>query len=92
MSKKFSEEFKENAVKYRLNNSHKTLEQICKDLGVSHAALSRWLSDYKKHNPNQELLSAEQQELKSLRRENLELKELNEILKKAHKYFVSQSI
>jgi transposase len=94
MSKnKFDEKFKENAVNYRLKNSHKSLAEICKDLGVSAAALSRWLANYHKLNNiiDKPKLSLEQQELKKLKAENEELKEINEILKKAHKYFVNQS-
>jgi transposase-like protein len=91
--KKFNQEFKSNAVSYRLKNMHKRIEEICGDLGVSESALSRWLSDYRKSNTQgKPKLSEEQQELKRLKQENQDLKEINEILKKAHKYFVSQSL
>ena len=94
MSKnKFDEKFKDNAVNYRLKNMHKSLEEVCKDLGMSASALSRWLANYHKLNNiiDKPKLTSEQQELKKLKAENEELKEINEILKKAHKYFVNQS-
>jgi transposase-like protein len=91
---KFDEEFKTNAVNYRLKNVHKSLEEIAKDIGVGISTLSKWISIYQKNNLNEikPKLSQEQQELKRLKKENEDLKEINEILKKAHKYFVSQSI
>jgi transposase-like protein len=94
MSKrKFDEEFKENAVKYRLKNQHKSLEEIAEDLGIGTSTISKWINFYDKtHDNTKSELTLEQKELKSLRLENKDLKEVNEILKKAHKYFVSQSL
>jgi len=93
MSKKFNEEFKSNAVNYRLKNQHKSLEEIAKDLGIGISTLSKWLAKQGKNGSESKAdLTQEQKELKRLKKENLELKEVNEILKKAHKYFVSQSL
>jgi transposase-like protein len=92
--KKFNAEFKANAINYRIRNGHKSLEQIAKDLGIGTSTLSKWISDYSQenHQSSKPKLSDEQLELKRLRQENQDLKEVNEILKKAHKYFVSQSL
>jgi len=94
MSKrKFDEEFKTNAVNYRLKNQHKSLEETAKELGISTSTLSKWIKVYdKRHDVTKCELTLEQKELKRLRLEIKDLKEVNEILKKAHKYFVNQSL
>jgi transposase-like protein len=90
--KKFTPEFKENAVEYALKNTHKTMLENAQSLGVGQSTLDKWIRDYcAKNNIKKPALTEEQKRIKQLEKENSDLREVNEILKKAHKYFVSQS-
>jgi len=85
MSKKrYSDEFKEQAVLMLINGS-KDLADVSKSLGVSTWSLRQWKKDYLRLN-NEDLrrkgkISADEQ-LRLLKKENAELKMDNEILKK----------
>jgi transposase len=90
--KKFTTEFKENAVEYALKNTHKTMLENAQSLGVGQSTLDKWIRDYyAKNNIKKPALTEEQKRIKQLEKELADQKEINEILKKAHKYFVSQS-
>jgi transposase-like protein len=86
--KKYTAEFKANALELLANRGEKSIEDIAKDLGVGSGRLYRWRAAAEKAkadgtkafpgngNPRDE-------ELAKLRKENRELREANEILKKA---------
>jgi transposase len=90
--KKFTPEFKENAVEYALKNTHKSMLENAQTLGIGESTLDKWIRAYYVNNDiKKPELSEEQKRIKQLEKENLDLREVNDILKKAHKYFVSQS-
>lgn len=82
--RKFSAEFKENAV--RLTQvSDKSIKQLEKELGLSNGQLSHWRRKYFDEGETAftpEPTSDLEREVQRLRRENARLKEEQEILKK----------
>lgn len=90
--KKFSEQFKASSIEFALKNGNRSAREISQELGVGESTLSKWVAEHKKtHAEPLPQSSAEEREIRQLKRQIEELKEVNEILKKAHKYFVSQS-
>lgn len=90
MGKRFSEEFKVEAIKRVLANAG-SQNQVAEDLGIPTSTLSGWMKQYRE-NPSKGIKaslkpSEAELELKRLRKENRELQEENEILKKAATYF-----
>lgn len=83
-----TKEFKIDAVNYR--NAHKelTTKQCAENLGIGLSTLDKWLSDYRK-DPKDcfrgtgNYSSEEEKENARLRKENKDLKDALEILKKA---------
>ena len=84
--RKFSKEFKLEAVRLS-NETEKTLTELSEELGVSQANLSRWreeLSTDPEHSfPGKGRQKPADAELKRLKKENADLKQEAEILKKA---------
>lgn len=89
MGKKISESIKSEAIKLVEEHGIK-ISQVCKELGVSRAALDRWLNTYRTVSSNS-LSVDEKAELKRLRSENRTLKLEKELLKKATVYFAKHS-
>lgn len=90
MGKQYSAEFKLEAVK-RYEASGKTLTSVAEELGVKPTTMQGWVNKYKK-SPNAPFpgsgnLSPEDEKLRKLEKELRELREENEILKKAAAYF-----
>lgn len=78
----YDEEFKANAV--RLVAGGKTVSDVAKDLGVSEPALRRWVNDTKApENENQQRIAELEGEVKRLKKELLDTKEVADILKKS---------
>jgi len=85
-NRKYTTEFKLDAVRLALS-SKKSQAQVARDLGINEASLYNWISQYRGdvlESPN--TLSPEQ-ELAALKKENAQLKQEREILKKAAAYF-----
>lgn len=82
---KYSEDFKESAVKRTLSGSF-TIKEVAESLGISYFVLREWKKAYMKkleeEVPKTDKQLKESEELKKLRKENLRLKEENLILKK----------
>ena len=82
---KYSEEFKEQAVKRTLGGSF-TIKEVSESLGISYYVLRNWRKEYlekmEKNVPEADRDVKEKEELKKLRKENQRLKEENAILKK----------
>lgn len=84
----FDKDFKINAVKYRSDHPElKTLE-CANNLGIGLSTLEKWVSDYKNNQDNSfrgtgNYSSEEEKENARLRKENKDLKDALEILKKA---------
>jgi transposase-like protein len=89
--RKFTREFKESAIEL-FHSSDRTAKEIAEELGIERSSVSRWLRESRaaetgstkafpgRGNPRDE-------ELARLRKENADLRETNEILKKAMAIF-----
>ena len=90
----YSKEFKLEAVQLSLEDG-RTAKQVAKSLGIHPAMLSRWRKEYFADNeeafPGQGKLKESDRELHRLRRENVQLQEDLEILKKALVFFSRES-
>ena len=90
MGTQYSTEFKLEAVK-RLEKSGETMSKVAADLGVHTTTMQGWVNKYKKSPKSPFLgsghLSPEDERLRKLEKEIWDLKEDNEILKKAAVYF-----
>jgi transposase len=84
--RKYDREFKIQAVKLALE-SEKTTKKIAEDLGIHSGILTRWKREYKEDVenafPGMGKLKPEDEELRRLKKENEDLKQEREILKKA---------
>jgi transposase len=93
MSSSYSSEFKQDAVKLAVE-SKQSVAQTAKGLGVNPNTLYTWITKY--HPPAGPGAKGAgekhpDEELKQLRRENAQLKEERDILKKAAAYFAKNS-
>lgn len=90
---KFTLEFKQEAVKLVTAQGY-TQAEAAKSLGVSSKNISRWVSELngKTIANKKAVLTAEQEELQSLRKENKRLKLEREILKKAAAFFANEPV
>lgn len=84
MAKRYSEEFRSEAVRLVIDGGVK-LKRAASDLGVSEASLSNWIKEAQGEGGM--LSTDEREELKRLRKENLQLRMERDILKKATAYF-----
>ncbi|MGW4650748.1 transposase [Kitasatospora sp. NPDC004289] len=91
--KRYSEEFKRDAVRLARSSS-KTVTEVARDLGGSPEGLRSWVKrdqvDRGDGGPG-DLTSAEREELRCLRRQNLEQQKTIEVLKKAMAFFARES-
>ena len=91
----YTAEFKRDAV--RLAQSTENITSAARDLGIGLSALRKWIKAAQDAGeqafPGQgrPALTAEQQELKRLRRENEILRQEREILKKAAAFFARET-
>ena len=90
LNKQYNAEFKLEAI-IRLQTSGQPLTQVAKELGVKPTTMQGWLNIYRKSPespfPGSGHLKPEDEKLRKLEKENRELKEELEILKKAAAYF-----
>jgi len=90
--KKYTKEFKESAIKLYQSNG-KTFKEIADGLGVSPENLRRWVTEAEEGKTTNLRIFPGQgnprdEEMTRLRREVADLRETNEILKKAMAFFV----
>lgn len=89
MAKRFSPEFKQQAIEYALANSHEPIAAIARKLGVGYSTLDKWVRETNTSSTSKRVLSPEQQRIVELEKEIKQLREANDILKKAHVYFLT---
>jgi len=93
--RQFTQEFKKEAVEYSLQ-SEKTVEEVARDLGISHHNLSRWRSEYSKRGEmafpghGKENLTPQEEENRRLKKELIDLAQERDILKKALAIFTKK--
>ncbi len=88
----FTDEFKTEVVRKVLAGG-KTAGQIARDLDLTETAVRKWVKQSqvdRGKGPPGALTTAEKEELARLRKENRELREDREILKKAAAFFAKQ--
>lgn len=93
MSSSYSPQFKQDAVKLAVE-SDLPVAQTARNLGVNPNSLYTWIAKYHQPDspPNKGAGNEHpHEELKRLRRENAQLKEERDILKKAAAYFAKNS-
>jgi transposase len=88
--KKFDKAFKEQVV-LRILANESTVGDAAKELDVHYTTVRDWVRTYKRDGegafPGSGNLKAEDDEMRKLRKQLADLKEENEILKKAAAYF-----
>ncbi|MDC4265495.1 IS3 family transposase [Acinetobacter baumannii] len=82
MAKRFSPEFKQQAIDYALSNSHEFVAAIAQKLGVGYSTLDKWIRETNPTGSSKRQLSPEQQRILDLEKEVKQLREANDILKK----------
>ncbi|NRF92558.1 transposase [Paenibacillus frigoriresistens] len=83
----YDEEFKRNTIKH-MESSGKKPMQIARELNIPKSTLSRWIKQYGSGAVEmQSQVFVDYERLKKLEKQNLELQEENEILKKAMHFF-----
>lgn len=88
MAKRFSPEFKQQAIEYALVNSHESFAAIARKLGIGYSTLDKWVRESNHTHTSKRVLSPEQQRIVELEKEIRQLREVNNILKKADVYFL----
>ncbi len=88
--KKYDKAFKEQVV-LRILAEETTPGEIAKEIGVHYTTVRDWVKNYKRDGdsafPGNGKLKPEDEEMRKLRKQLADLKEENEILKKAAAYF-----
>lgn len=92
--KKYTKEFKEEAVKLVIEQGYR-ISEAARNLGINETMLSRWKQEQlrEKENGGTSLNGKEtmEAEIKRLRKENKRLQMEREILKKAAAFFAKES-
>ena len=83
-------EFKQQSVDYALANSHEPLTAVANKLGIGYSTLDKWVRQANESGSSKRQLSPEQQRIIELEKELKKLREANDILKKAHVYFLTE--
>jgi len=91
--KKYTDDFKRDAVRMMRDRGQRTVAQVADDLGVEAGHLHRWAKKFDqetvaKRNPQGETL---EEENRRLRKENERLRMEKAILKKAAAFFATES-
>ncbi|NMD72895.1 transposase [Bacillus sp. DNRA2] len=86
--KRFEDSFKIETVKY-VRENNKSVAQVAREIGVNENTLHGWVKKYGEQPEIKAVqsFSSEAAELRALQKEIRDLKEENEILKKAMHYF-----
>lgn len=88
----FSPQKRQECVEYALAHPERSAREIAQDLGIGESTLQHWIAKAKQAGTvgaDARQLSPEQKRIQELEREVAHLREVNEIIKKAHVYFVN---
>jgi transposase len=90
-TQKITTQKKQECVAYALSRPEIGLRQLADDFGVGYSTLHKWVRDARQNGQEgaSRSLSPDQLRIKQLEKENAHLREVNEIIKKAHVYFVN---
>lgn len=83
--KRYDDDFKQSLV--NLYQTGKTQSELCKEYGVSHSALARWIKQYSQVRLDDDTVMTAKQ-IQELQKRNAQLEEENLILKKASAIFM----
>ncbi|MFU8855243.1 transposase [Micromonospora sp. SL1-18] len=89
--KKYSPEFREEAVKAVIETS-RPIAQVARELGIVEGTLGNWVNAYRREHAGEEppLTVSERARLRELEKENRELRLKNEFLGKAAAFFAQE--
>lgn len=89
----FDAAFKLQIVKM-IREQHLSVSQVCRDMELTDSAVRRWLDQYEAELSGQrgigKPLTAEQQRIRELEAQNLQLRQDNDFLKKASAFFARE--
>lgn len=88
--KRYTEEFKIEAVKQVTDRGYKIVE-VAERLGVTSKSLGDWIKKYGDSGSQHQTISSQQDELRKLKAELRRVTEERDILKEAAAYFASES-
>ena len=94
-NKRYSAEFKRDAVALVNSSPGRTINEIARELGVSSEGLRGWVKQARidaGQGASGELTSAEREELRELRRKTREQEQVINILKKAAAFFAQDNL
>ncbi len=95
MSKRYTAEFRRDAIALVRSSPHRNVTEIARELGVSPEGLRGWVRQAKVdrgEGPAGALTSVEREELVRLRRKDREQQQTIEILKKGLAFFAKESM
>ncbi len=89
---KWPPEFRERAVQMYRESEGRTISEVALELGIGSETFRKWVrqDEADRGERNDRPTSAEQMEVRKLRRENAELRRTNEILKLATSFFAQE--
>jgi len=88
--KRYTEEFKIGAVKQVVDRGH-PVSSVSKRLGITTKSLYAWITRFGKPDSQHNQLTAQQQEIRALKKELRRVTDERDILKKAAAYFARES-
>jgi transposase len=88
---RFSEQKRQDSVAYALAHPELPIKSIAADLGIGYSTLDKWVRQARLSGLTgaQRQLTPDQLRIKQLEKEVVHLREVNDIVKKAHVYFVN---
>ncbi len=91
MRQRFSQQFKEQAIAHVFEHPKEPLNRVAESFGVGYSTLDNWVRQHKREMglDADAVVSADRKRVLELEREVRHLREVNDIFKKAHVYFVN---
>jgi len=87
MSKRFSEQFRQEAV--QLVSTERPIKEVASQLDIGYSTLDKWVRAHRRRTGQLAALTHEQKRIRELERQVAHLQEVNEVLKKATVYFAN---